>query len=273
MNASRLVPLLLAALLLLGLLVAFGRPLSRAMLYPGSPAAVPSAAELLRLPADARRTEYGAPGGPRLVGLYLPPPDAGAPVAVYFHGNAESAVLNLPLAMALHERGIGVFLAEYRGFGGCPGRPTEEGLYADGEAAVDWVLAQGVAPARVALVGRSLGSGVAVEVALRREPARLVLVSAYTSIVDMGRLVVGPLSPLVVADRFDSLGKLARVAAPVTLIHGGRDEVVPVEMGRRLARVCPDARYLEVPGASHNDFPGLASLLAEAIRGDTEAVR
>ena len=92
-------------------------------------------------------------------------------------------------------------------------------------------------------------------------------VSGYTAVVGKGRLVVGPLAPLVVLDRFDNLGKIARVRAPVTLIHGTRDEVVPVAMGRRLFAARPDARWVELPGASHNEVPGLGRLLSEAVRG------
>ena len=83
----------------------------------------------------------------------------------------------------------------------------------------------------------------------------------------MGRLVAGPLAPLVVRDRFDSLSKIARVSAPVVLLHGSRDDVVPVAMGRRLAAARPDARYVEVPGATHNDFPGLAGAPLPGDRG------
>ncbi len=118
---------------------------------------------------------------------------------------------------------------------------------------------------RVVLVGRSLGSGVAVELATRHRVAAVVLVSAYTSIVDMGRTVAGPLAPLFVRDRFDSLSKIGRVSSPVVLVHGTHDDVVPVSMARRLAAARPDARWVEVPEATHNDFPGLAGILAREI--------
>ena len=201
----------------------------------------------------------------RLAGAFFPPPFPERPVLLYFHGNAEAAAHNLPLAESLASHGFGVFLAEYRGYGGLGGAPGEMGLHADGEAALGELGRRGVPPARVVLVGRSLGSGVAVELATRHRVAAVVLVSAYTSIVDMGRLVAGPVAPLVVRDRFDSLAKIGRVAAPVVLLHGARDDVVPVAMGRRLAAERPDARYVEVTDATHNDFPGLAGLVAREI--------
>ena len=208
---------------------------------------------------------YETADGIRLAGAYFAPPAPDGPVALYFHGNAEAAAQNLPLAESLHARGLGVFLAEYRGYGGLAGSPSEKGLYADGEAALAELGRLGIPTARVVLVGRSLGSGVAVELATRHRVAAVVLVSAYTSIVDMGRTVAGPIAPLVIRDRFDSLSKIVRVSSPVVLLHGTRDDVVPVEMGRRLAAARPGARWVEVPEATHNDFPGLADLLYREI--------
>ena len=235
--------------------------LVRSMIFPASPVRFPEpgAGEAWGV------VRYETADGVHLAGAYFPPPSPDRPVVLYFHGNAEAAAQNLPLAESLHARGLGVFLAEYRGYGGLAGSPSEKGLYADGEAALSELGRLGVPPARVVLVGRSLGSGVAVELATRHTVGAVVLVSAYTSIVDMGRTVAGPLAPLVIRDRFDSLSKIARVASPVVLLHGTRDDVVPVVMGRRLAAARPGARWVEVPEATHNDFPGLADLLAREI--------
>jgi len=235
--------------------------LVRSMIFPASQAPFPE-------PGRGEGwavVRYETADGVHLAGAYLPPPSPERPVVLYFHGNAEAAAHNLPIAESLRARGLGVFLAEYRGYGGLPGSPSEEGLYADGEAALAGLERLGVPPSRVVLVGRSLGSGVAVELGTRHRVAAVVLVSAYTSIVDMGRTVAGPLASLIVRDRFDSRSKVARVASPVVLLHGTRDDVVPVEMGRRLAAARPGARWVEVPEATHNDFPGLAELLAREI--------
>jgi fermentation-respiration switch protein FrsA (DUF1100 family) len=216
---------------------------------------------------------YETADGIRLAGAYFPPPAPERPVVLYVHGNAEAAAQNLPLAESLRARGLGVFLAEYRGYGGLGGSPSEEGLYADGEAALGELGRLGVPPSRVVLAGRSLGSGVAVELATRHPVAAVVLVSAYTSIVDMGRTVAGPLASLVIRDRFDSLSKIVRIAPPVVLLHGTRDDVVPVAMGRLLSAARPGSRWVEVPEATHNDFPGLADLLALEIESLSTARR
>ena len=252
-----------ASVALAAIALAMLTALVRSMIFPAAQDAFPEP----RAGEGWSVARYETADGLRLAGALFPPAAPGRPLLLYFHGNAEAAAQNLPLADALCGRGFGVFLAEYRGYGGLGGSPSEEGLYADGEAALTELGRRGIPEARVVLVGRSLGSGVAVELATRHRPAALVLVSAYTSIVDMGRLVAGPLSPLLVRDRFDSIAKIGRVSAPIVLLHGTRDDVVPVEMGRRLAAVRRDARWVEVPGATHNDFPGLADLLAREVEG------
>jgi len=235
--------------------------LVRSMIFPAAQTPFPAPRE-----GDGWSVvRYETSGGLPLAGAFFPPAAGDGAVLLYFHGNAEAAAHNLPLAGQLNARGLGVFLAEYRGYGGLRGSPSEEGLYADGEAALAELGRLGVPPSRVVLVGRSLGSGVAVELATRHRVAAVVLVSAYTSLVDMGRIVAGPLAPLVVRDRFDSLSKLGRVAAPLVLLHGSRDDVVPVAMGRRLAAARPDARWVEVAGTGHNEFPGLATLVADEV--------
>src|SRR5262245_61180006 len=123
-------------------MLGFLHQFARSMIYPGSPVAFPPAEELSwRLPAAARLVDYRSADGIDLRGALVPAADPAAPVAVYFHGNAESAAQNLPFAASLAGRGIGVFLAEYRGYGGLKGSPTEDGLYADGDAAVEAVRA------------------------------------------------------------------------------------------------------------------------------------
>ena len=252
-----------AAALVVLVAVPLLRAFARTVIYPGAPAPFPPEAELRSAFPSASTVRYAAPGGPWLTGALVRAAAGGErPLLVFFHGNGECASWNLPFAAALASRGFDVFLAEYRGYGGAGGRPTEEGLFADGEAAVAEASRLGYPARRVVLVGRSLGTGVATELALRGRGAALVLVSPFTSAVEMGRGLAGPLAPLLVPDRYDNLAKLPRVACPVAILHGGRDDVVPVAMGRALAAARPGTRYLEVPQATHNEFPGLADLVA-----------
>jgi uncharacterized protein len=239
--------------------------LARSVIFPGCPVAFPPVGELERLHPRVSLLAYRTDDGLDLVGAWARSTASGAPVVVYFHGNAESAAQNLDLASDLAGRGTGVFLAEYRGYGGMPGRPTEGGLYRDGVAAVRAVESSGIPTERLVLAGRSLGSGVAVELARRGFGRALVLISPYTSVVDLGRRLLGPLAPLVVADRFDSLAKLPGLKIPAVILHGTRDEVVPFAMGEALARAGPRARLVALRGRGHNDIPDLAAQVERAL--------
>jgi uncharacterized protein len=245
----------LAPVLGAALMFGFFHRFARSMIYPGSRVPFPPAEELARRLPGARLIEYRSADGIDLRGALVPATpaeDPAAPVVVYFHGNGESAAHNLPFAADLASRGIGVFLAEYRGYGGLRGSPTEDGLYADGAAAVE-------------VVRRSLGSGVATELAVRHPCALLVLISPYTSMVDMGRIIAGPAATLAVPDRYDNLAKIPRIRCPVVILHGTRDEVIPIRMGRALAAAAPGVTLVEVPAASQNNFPGLEELAAREI--------
>lgn len=220
--------------------------LQRSMLYPAPRAAV-------ALPASLGFSRLPLEGGLFVDLLHLPAPP-GAPTVVHFHGNGEQLLDQQDLGAALHERGLGFLSVEYPGYGASPGSPTEDGIYAAAEAALARLRAQGVPPERTVLSGRSLGTGVAVEMARRGHGTRVMLVSPYTSISDMAGLVF-PFLPtrLLVRDRFDTASKAASVGVPVLIIHGEQDTLIPVEMGRRLGTRFPRATVQTVPGAGHND--------------------
>jgi pimeloyl-ACP methyl ester carboxylesterase len=132
------------------------------------------------------------------------------------------------------------------------------------EAALRWLRsAHGVDSDRVVLLGQSLGTGVASEMARRGFGARLVLISPFTSIADMARHII-PLFPAsFVRHRFDTRSKAPAIALPVLIIHGTEDEVVPFAMGERLASAFPQPRFVPVPGGQHND---LLTMHALAVR-------
>jgi alpha-beta hydrolase superfamily lysophospholipase len=226
----------------------------RGILYPAPasfPAAVPPGAELL----EARASD-----GATVRGLFFDGP-AGAPVVVHFHGNGETAGHDVWIAEELRSRGLWVLLAEYRGYGisraGPP--PTEQGLYADATAMLDALEARGIPKERITLLGVSLGSGVAAEMALRGRARSAILVSPYTSILEMARRFVPwglPLG-LIVRDRFDTLSKAPRIDIPVLVVHGDSDELIPHEMGVRVSRALPRCTMLTVRGGHHGDILGV----------------
>lgn len=226
----------------------------RSMIFPGCPVALPRPG--LTLAGGGEVVAYTTADGLELRGLWSP---AAKPrgVAVYFHGNAESVAVNLEIASAFTGQGLSVLLAEFRGYGGCPGSPSADGLTIDGRAAVAEAARRGgVDPKEVVLIGRSVGSGVATALAAEGLGRSVVLLSPYTSIMDMAGLIAPRvLAQLLVRDRFDNVASLAAATQPVLVIHGTADEVIPFAQGERLAKSLGErCRFVPLDGVGHNDL-------------------
>lgn len=189
------------------------------------------------------------------VRYWLAPPQGDKPVIVFFHGNAAHALNGMFRAEYLGRLGYGVVLAEYRGYGGNTGTPDEQAVYADSELILRNVMARW--PGRgIILYGESLGTGVAVEMAMRVQASAVVLEAPYTSIVDVarGRYPIFPVG-LLVRNRFESLGKIARIDAPLLVLHGDKDNIVPFWMGQALVeRAEAPKKFIAVKGAGHNNL-------------------
>jgi uncharacterized protein len=190
-----------------------------------------------------------------------PPPPPPPPAVVVCNGNAGNRSLRAPLAAALARAGLAVLLFDYRGYAANPGRPTEDGLAADARAAQAYLAARpDVDPARLVYFGESLGAAVALRLAVERPPAALVLRSPWASLTEVGRRLYPwlPVS-LLLADRYDSLGRVGRLAAPLLVVAGERDGIVPAAHSRRLFDAAPEPkRFVLLPGADHNDLDLLA---------------
>jgi uncharacterized protein len=180
-------------------------------------------------------------------------PQPGQPVAVFFHGNGDSWAGAALATQALAAAGYGVLAPEYRGYGTNPGEPSEEGLYRDGRAGLQWLGQQGIAPARTVLIGNSLGSGVATQLATERPVGALVLVSPFTSVPDVAAEKFWWLPVHWLArDRFDNLAKIGQVKAPMLVLQGLADSVIPPAQAERLAKAREGTNYVAVPGADHD---------------------
>jgi hypothetical protein len=186
--------------------------------------------------------------------------EPGKPTVVLFHGNAGHIGHRGGKARLFIDVGLGMLLVEYRGYGGNPGSPTEQGLYRDGRAALSFLTARGIPGRHIVLYGESLGTGVAVRVAGERAPrdpvGGLILEAPFTSIADVAAHQY-PFVPAryLVKDRFDADRWIAEVAAPLLILHGLEDRIVPVRFGKRLfeaAREPKEARW--IAGAGHNDI-------------------
>jgi fermentation-respiration switch protein FrsA (DUF1100 family) len=145
---------------------------------------------------------------------------------------------------------------DYRGYGRSDGSPDEEGIYKDGRAVFDYALKlPEVDPRRVVLWGTSLGGAVAVDVALHRRTAGLILESTFSSAKDVA-CAVYPFLPVhfVLRSQFNSAEKIQNITVPVLVMHGNRDSIIPIALGRKLFRAANDPKeFYEITGADHND--------------------
>ena len=178
-------------------------------------------------------------------------------VLLWFHGNAENIGYGLDHLMLLAGNGINVLEVDYRGYGRSEGKPDEAGVYHDADAAYDYLVNQRrYRPQDVIIYGVSLGGAVAVNLASRRPCGGLIVQSSFTSARDMAkRMFAIPIIAYAAKSRFDSERLIREVHAPILIVHGTRDEVIPFEMGRQLFAAAPEPkRFYPVEGAGHNNL-------------------
>lgn len=220
--------------------------------------------------AEMLRTDDGLSLG----AWYLPPPDD-APVVIVFNGNAGTRADRSVLGAGLAERGFGVLLMDYRGYGSNPGSPSEEGLALDARAAHRFVDDR-AAGHSIVYFGESLGAGVAVELAVEHPPAALVLRSPFTSLADVASHHY-PFLPVrvLLQDEFRSAERIGHVDAPVLVIAGSTDSIVPTAQSETIHELAREPKQLLiVPGADHNDFelavgPAMLSAVEAFVRQAT----
>jgi uncharacterized protein len=251
----RAVTILLVAAVVLAASVGLLWVFQRRLIYLPSPGPVPPAATVL---PGAEDVAFSTADGLRLRGWFVPPagsPGPG-PAVLVCNGNGGDRSMRAALAAALSRLGLAVLLFDYRGYGGNPGSPTEEGLAADARAALSYLAGRPeVDPGRLVLFGESLGAAVALRLAVERPPAALVLRSPFASLAEVGRRHY-PLLPvsLLLRDRYDSAALAGRLTAPLLVVAGGRDRIVPPGHSRRLFAAAPQPkRLVVVDGADHND--------------------
>jgi fermentation-respiration switch protein FrsA (DUF1100 family) len=193
--------------------------------------------------------------GVRLHGWWLPQP--GCPTILWFHGNGGNISHRLEnIALLRHQVRVQIFIFDYREYGLSGGDITRAGTFLDADAAYNCLTTDlGVPAADLILFGRSLGSALALDQAVKNPARALILESAFTSSLEMMRLYAPflghrqPQGPI-----YDNLGLIPRLTIPVLIIHGELDEVIPVAMGRTLYTAAPEPKELYIiPGAHHND--------------------
>lgn len=237
-----------------GSLVAFLYLMQRHILYcPNTHRPVPASSGM----TDMKVITVSTADGLKLAGWYTSPASEGKPVVVIFHGNGGNIGALHIKARPMINKGYGVLLAEYRGYGGNPGSPSEQGLYADARAYLSWLKAQGMSPARIVLYGESLGTGVASRMAAETPGyAAVVLETPYSSMVDLAqrKYFYVPVR-LLLKDRYDNIANIKRVNIPVLVIYGDRDNIIPNSEEHAVFDNANEPKSLVViPGGHHQDL-------------------
>jgi len=252
--------LLLLVLVTAGIIALMWLVQRRLIYLPSGPMLSPHDVGLTAVEELTVRTRDGVP-----LGAWFVPPAQPVPrgTIIVFNGNAGNRSYRAPLAQRLSESGYAVCLFDYRGYGGNPGSPTEQGLFEDARAVRSAMAVRpGVDASRIVYLGESLGTGVAVALASESPPAALVLRSPFTSMVDVAahHYWFLPVRQLL-KDHFDSLSRIRHVRCPVLVLAGDRDTIVPFELSRRLFEAALEPkRLITLAGVDHND--------AELLEGD-----
>jgi uncharacterized protein len=220
----------------------------RALIYFPDPKRTPPAQAGLPQAAEASLTSSD---GEKLIAWYVAPRDEN-PVVIYFQGNAGASNLRVERFKWLTAEGTGLLALSYRGYGGSSGKPSEAGLIRDAHAAYDFARAHSPAN-RIVLFGESMGTAVAIALAAEREIAGLILDAPFTSAADVGAAAY-PYAPVrwLIKDTWRSDRRIARVKAPILVLHGEQDAIVPIRFGERLFALAPEPkRMVRFPSGGH----------------------
>ncbi len=240
--------------------------LQRQLIYFPDSTPVPSAADVI---AGARDVTLHTSDGLELGAWFVPadPTEDTGLAVLLAPGNGGNRADRAGLAEALRDRGLAVLLMDYRGYGGNPGSPSEDGLAVDADAAVAALQEVGYPSDHTIYFGESLGSGVVAALQARHPPAGIVLRSPFTDLADVGAHHY-PWLPvrMLIRDRFPVVDHLAASDVPVTIIYGLRDSVVPSQLSARVADQAPSlAERVVLARADHNDSVMFGSRVADAV--------
>jgi uncharacterized protein len=202
--------------------------------------------------SGVERVELVTQDGETLVLWYAPPPE-GRPVLLFLHGNAGSIADRADRLAFYQSRGFGAAFLSWRGYGGSTGRPSETGLLTDAKAAYEHLRSLGHPADRIVLVGESLGTGPAVQTAAANPVGALVLEAPYSAAVDIAQQAY-PWIPvgLLMKDQYRSRDHIGRVRAPILILHGEADRVIPKGFGQRLFDAASDPKtFLSLGPVGH----------------------
>ena len=238
----------------------------RQLMYFPDPKRTPPAEAGL---AQAQELRLESIDGERLIAWHVPP-RGDRPVMLYLHGNAGALNLRAGRFTWLIADGDGLVALSYRGYGGSSGQPSEQGLINDALAAYDFAV-QRYPARRIVVWGESLGTAVAIALAAQREVGGVILDAPFTSIADVGAAAY-PFAPVrwLIKDAFRSDRRIARVKAPILVLHGERDRIVPIRFGERLFALANEPkRMVRFPQGGHVDLDdhGAVEVVRQFISG------
>ncbi|MGD9867155.1 MAG: alpha/beta hydrolase [Hyphomicrobiales bacterium] len=221
------------------------------MFFPDAERVQPAEAGL----ENVAEVDFKAADGTPLVAWWAKAPE-GRPTVLYFHGNAGNASSRGYKIKIIMESGYGVFYLNNRGYGGSQGQPGEAANVKDAFAAYDHLVAEGVDPRDIFVYGESLGSGQAVKLGAEKPVAAIGLEAPLMSTVHVGKRTYWflPLG-LILRDRFDNLRNVRSVKAPVVVVHGKHDEVIPLSHGEAVFAAANEPKeFVLIPDAGHSDL-------------------
>ena len=235
-----------------GLLVLMYLFQRRLLFFPDATRRLPASAGLLQ----AQEVTFQSGNGEKLIAWTIPP-RGDKPVVIYFQGNAGGLDLRAERFTWLTEDGTGLVALCYRGYGGSSGTPSEEGLIRDAAAAYDFAVKR-YDGKRIVLFGESLGTAIAIALAAERTVAGVILDAPFTSAADVGAAAY-PFAPVrwLMRDPFHSHARIGSVTAPILVLHGERDGIVPIRFGERLFALANEpTRMARFPQGGHVDLDG-----------------
>ena len=163
---------------------------------------------------------------------------------VYFHGNAGSLENRIHKLNHFQDMNINFLIIAWRGFSGNNGKPTEQGLYEDGKSAINWLAKKGVNEKNLILYGESLGTGVAIHLAQKKNYAGIILETPFTSMINAAKTFY-PYIPvkLLLKDKFENYKKIKNINLPILVMHGEVDQIVPFSMGKKIFEMANEPKY------------------------------
>ncbi|MGH7232776.1 MAG: alpha/beta hydrolase [Nitrospiraceae bacterium] len=205
-----------------------------------------------RLPLEEVR--FRSADGVNLFGWYVESREH-LGVLLWCHGNAGNIIHRLENCAQLYRAGLSVFLFDYRGYGRSEGMPSEEGLYQDAFAAYGYLArTRGIRSDHLVLFGRSLGAAVAGTVASQRPAAGLILESPFPSVESVAKATFGVPAHWLLQSRFRLIDRLRDIRVAILVIHGDRDDIIPIGLGRQVFDAAPSPKsFYVVQGADHNN--------------------